>query len=152
MLLVLRACPITKSLQLISSFFSFPGAADQAIHADCPHLFENYECLPAHYINAFTPGVAFDDKVGGTAFFQGTHNLQFTAKHFSSDDNTKVYPFLVRPSLTLGDVVLFDCRVLHFGLSNNSESIERVVLYSNTTQSWYHDPKNWEDRQSVFRK
>lgn len=52
--------------------------------------------------------------------------------------------------MTPGDVVLFDCRILHFGLSNRSDSIERVVLYSNTTQAWFHDPKNWDDRQRIF--
>jgi hypothetical protein len=111
----------------VGGIVSFPGAADQAIHADCPHLFEHLECLPAHYINIFAPGVPFDDKVGGTAFFHGSHNLRFTAQHCgSSDDYQNVYPFLVRPSLTLGDVILFDCRILHFGLTNRSDSIERV--------------------------
>lgn len=120
-------------------------------HADCAHLFENIECLPPHYINIFAPAVEFDERVGGTAFFHGSHNLAFTEKYCGSNsDYTKVFPFLVRPSMTPGDVVLFDCRILHFGLSNRSDSIERVVLYSNTTQAWFHDPKNWDDRQRIF--
>ena len=136
---------------------SFPGAAEQAIHADTPHLFEHIADLPAHYINIFAPGTAFDDKVGGTAFVHGSHNLEFTAKYYgdddddgSSTDNTKIYPYLVRPCLTLGDVVLFDCRILHFGLANTSNSIERVMLYTNTTQAWFHDPKNWDDKKAIF--
>jgi ectoine hydroxylase-related dioxygenase (phytanoyl-CoA dioxygenase family)/protein-L-isoaspartate O-methyltransferase len=135
----------------VGGIVSFPGAAEQAMHADTPHLFEHLPDLPAHYINIFTPGVPFDEKVGGTAFCHGSHNLEFTAKYCGSDDdNTKVYPFLVRPCLTLGDVILFDCRILHFGLANTSKSIERVLLYTNTTHAWFHDPKNWDDRKPIF--
>jgi ectoine hydroxylase-related dioxygenase (phytanoyl-CoA dioxygenase family) len=136
----------------VGGIVSLPGAAEQAIHADTPHLFEHIPNLPAHYINIFTPGVSFDESVGGTAFCHGSHNLEFTAKYYSSDDddNSKVYPFLVRPRLTLGDVVLFDCRILHFGLANTSKAIERVVLYTNTTHAWFHDPKNWDDQKPIF--
>lgn len=135
----------------VGGIVSFPGAADQAIHADTPHLFEHLPDLPAHYINIFTPGIPFDEEVGGTAFCHGSHNLVFTAEHCGDDDdNSKVYPFLVRPCLTLGDVVLFDCRILHFGLSNTSNSVERVLLYTNTTQAWFHDPKDWDNQRPIF--
>lgn len=151
---------------------SLPGAADQAIHADTPHLFETMDCLPAHYINAFAPG--HDNKeestvdpdgsftgcttVGGTAFVHESHRLSFTAEHAADDSNNtgsvaqqpNILENLVRPSLQLGDVLLFDCRILHFGLANNSKSVERPLLYTNMTHSWFHDPKNWDDRQSLF--
>ena len=81
----------------------------------------------------------------------GSHNLQFTAaKCGSREDYGAVYPYLVRPCVTLGDVILFDCRVLHFGMANQSESTERVMLYSNTTHVWFQDPKNWDDFRSIF--
>jgi hypothetical protein len=137
----------------VGGIVSFPGAADQAIHADTPHLFENLPDLPAHYINIFAPAVPFDERVGGTAFFHGSHNLAFTAKYCGSDDDyVKAYPFLVRPCLTVGDVVLFDCRMIHFGLHNTSESIERALLYTNTTHAWFHDPKNWDNQRPIFEK
>lgn len=47
----------------VGGIVSFPGCADQAIHADTPHLFEHIPDLPAHYINIFTPGVPFDESV-----------------------------------------------------------------------------------------
>eukprot|EP00980_Cylindrotheca_fusiformis_P000379 scaffold91_cov127-Cylindrotheca_fusiformis.AAC.39 len=144
----------------VGGIVSFPGAADQAIHADCPHLFEHIECLPAHYINIFAPGVAFDDKVGGTAFFHGSHNLRFTAQHCGpSDDYQQLYPFLVQSFIS-------DCRT---GQSLSKEFVSRhirtitsagsfcsthktstatAVLYTNTTQKWYHDPKNFDDERS----
>jgi hypothetical protein len=56
--------------------------------------------LPAYYIRMFAPGVPFDDSVGGTAFCHGSDNLAFTAKYCrDEDENSRVFPFLVRPSL-----------------------------------------------------
>jgi len=138
-------------LSPVGGIVSFPGAADQALHADTPHLFEHIPDLPAHYINLFAPCVAFDDQVGGTAFIHGSHRLDFTAKYCGHDnDNSAVYPYLTRPCLTLGDVVLFDCRVLHFGLANTSTDIERCICYTNTWHNWFHDAKNWDNHRAIF--
>jgi hypothetical protein len=148
----------------VGGIVSLPGAADQAIHADTPHLFEHLvETLPAHYINIFTPGVPFHPQVGGTAFFSNTHQLDLTAKYNAMDDNgstsssyAPLYPYLVRPCLDLGDAVLFDCRILHFGLANTSSSgsqgsgIERPMLYTNTTHAWFTDPKSWDKDRRIF--
>jgi hypothetical protein len=133
----------------VGGIVSFPGAADQALHADTPHLFEHMDLLPAHYVNAFAPGTAFHEQVGGTAFVHGSHNLVFTATYCGETDDIK--HSLVRPCISLGDVVLFDCRVLHFGLANTSSTkVERALLYTNMTQAWFHDPKNWDDRRRIF--
>jgi len=68
---------------------------------------------------------------------------------------------LVRPHLEAGDLVMFDCRVLHFGLANRSArsskaaaaskaapaatpAVWRPLLYANVTQRWFEDKKNWE--------
>jgi hypothetical protein len=64
---------------------------------------------------------------------------------------------IVRPHLSAGDVLLFDCRVLHFGLANRAklseeadiESTWRPMLYANVTQRWFEDKKNW-DRTHLF--
>jgi hypothetical protein len=139
-------------LSPVGGIVTFSGCGDQAIHADTPHLFEHIPDLPAHYINVFAPGTRWSDKVGATAFFHGSHNLEFTAKYCGSAEGYhKIYPHLVRPTLDLGDVVLFDCRILHFGMSNSADSAtERVLLYTNTTQAWFQDPKNWDDRRPIF--
>lgn len=136
---------VTKVIYNLSSTF-------EAIHADTAHLFESHADLPAHYLNVFTPGTAFNPKVGGTAFVHRSHNLEFTAKHCGSRNDYKAaFPFLVRPSLDLGDVVIFDCRILHFGMSNDPGSgSERAMLYTNTTMAWFTDPKNWDDKKRIF--
>ena len=151
----------------IGGIVSLPGAADQALHADSPHLFEHLATLPAHYINAFTPGCQTeDDGVGQTAFIHGSHKLDVTAKFFANDgnetsanhtmtagdvhSNQDLWRHLVRPRLTVGDVLLFDCRILHFGLANTSTNVERPLLYTNMTMHWFQDPKNWDDERPIF--
>ena len=173
----------------VGSVISLPGSADQAIHADTPHLFEHVDCLPCHYANLFTAGAllqgrydqdgnfAGDLDSGGTAFVYGSHKLSVTAKmtaeepKFGAEKESTIvsaassvaneramHVRIVRPSLELGDALIFDCRVLHFGLANCSQVDDsapplagrRPMLYVNMTHSWFHDPKNWDLRKRVF--
>ena len=48
-----------------------------------------------------------------------------------------------------GDALIFDARILHFGLPNRSTK-RRAIVYCNHTEYWFRDPKNWDDRVSVF--
>ena len=183
-------------LNNIGSVISCPGAGDQAIHADTPHLFEHVDCLPCHYANVFTPGYKISNdpittamivknefdkdgiwtgnsSMGGTALVQGSHQLSVSAMLLSEDElnNNNHNSVLsqremlqlrtIRPALDAGDVVIFDNRTLHYGLANTSERDtgvkggksnvgRRPMLYLNVTQSWFHDPKNWDDRESIF--
>ena len=65
---------------------------------------------------------------------------------------------LVRPHLAAGDALLFDCRVLHFGLANGSPiaesgpeaSITRAIVYINYHHEWFNDPKNWNNAEKLF--
>jgi ectoine hydroxylase-related dioxygenase (phytanoyl-CoA dioxygenase family) len=153
----------------VGGIVALPGAADQALHADTPHLFEHLSTmnLPAHYINSFTPGSHAHDDVGQTAFVHGSHQLNVTAAYFADDDNDTEDGLavttsgaqqqlwkhdLVRPRLEVGDVILFDCRILHFGLANTSSNIERPLLYTNMTMHWFQDPKNWDNERPIFDK
>ena len=149
-------------LSAVGGIVSLPGSADQALHADTPHLFET-QTLPAHYINAFTLGCAGDERVGCTAFVHGSHRLEFTAEYMAEPDSSqttgkkegssdRVFDFLVRPQLELGDVILFDCRTLHFGLANTSDHVERPLLYCNMTHSWFTDVKNWDNHHPIFKE
>lgn len=139
---------------VVGGIVSLPGSADQAVHADTPHLFEHLrQPLPAHYINVFTPGCPSTNGVGQTAFVHGSHSLEFVARHTNPRTGTleaSVWEHLVRPKLDLGDVVLFDCRLLHFGLANTHPSVERPLLYANFTMHWFQDPKNWNQHRSIF--
>lgn len=136
----------------VGGIVSLPGAADQAIHSDTPHLHEQIH-LPAHYINAFTLGSLPQNKVGQTAFIHGSHRMSFVRRFIRDEDGgltSNVYDYMVRPRMNIGDVVIFDTRILHFGLGNASGDVERPLLYANFTQPWFHDPKNWDNEASIF--
>jgi len=145
----------------IGAVVSFPGCADQAIHADTPHLFEHSD-LPPHYINLFIPSTKLDEEneeddefdgdalVGGTAFLIGSQKLQVCERIMKEENRKERLARLIRPSLCIGDALLFDCRVLHFGLANQSPTTRRPMLYVNITHKWFVDPKNWEDRDRIF--
>ncbi len=173
----------------VGTVLSLPGSGDQAMHADTPHLFEHIDCLPCHYANLFTPGKAQEgilDEDGcftggthaaGTSFVYGSHRLSVTAEMTaedvsgvekgsiifsaaSSESNERVMHLrMIRPSLEMGDALIFDTRILHQGLGNTStlnkdaadaNEGRRPMLYVNLTHSWFHDPKNWDDRKGIF--
>ena len=107
-----------------------------------------------------------ENLVGGTAFVHGSHRLSVTAR-LTAENDTKIdevwtsaakkdeqdemHMRVIRHSLQPGDVLMFDCRTLHFGLANQSKSgFQRPMLYVNMTHSWFNDPKNWDDRKSIF--
>jgi hypothetical protein len=173
----------------VGTVLSLPGSGDQAMHADTPHLFEHIDCLPCHYANLFTPGRAQEgvmDEDGcftggtyaaGTSFVYGSHRLSVTAKMTAEDasgvekgstifsaassesSEKAMHLRMIRPSLEMGDALIFDTRILHQGLANNATLKEdaadanqgrRPMLYVNLTHSWFHDPKNWDDRKGIF--
>lgn len=100
--------------------------------------------------------------IGGTAFIHGSHRLSIAAR-LTAEDNLvgrsaasakkeakdEMYRRIIRPSLQKGDALIFDTRCLHFGLSNQS-NYNRPMMYINYTHSWFHDPKNWNNNESIF--
>ena len=199
--LVLKERPNDVSRELFDS--TLAGCADQTIHADTAHLFSFTEHLPPHYLNLFLPAATTQEgdesdsarKMGQTAFVVGTHRLELSAKVMANKDGLsglqELLQRLVRPHLQVGDALLFDCRVLHFGLANQnlnrhlrpatadlssirnvsndssnnnnstltskvhpmdgeSQEVWRPMLYVNYHQSWFRDPKNWNDAVKLF--
>jgi ectoine hydroxylase-related dioxygenase (phytanoyl-CoA dioxygenase family) len=153
----------------VGAVMSLPGCADQTIHADTAHLYVHTQ-LPAHYINLFLPAVAAGSnsaaiEVGQTAFILGSHLLRISAHVMNEEGGQEMLERrLVRPHLTAGDALLFDCRILHFGLANQYAQIKdlalqidrvpsdgwRPLLYINYHQKFFHDPKNWNDKEKLF--
>ena len=131
-------------------------------------------------------GLARQWSVGQTAFVAGTHKMDACAAAtldydaqgaratqdeeggepsssrpdsealFSRSRGERLHR-LVRPHLEAGDLLIFDCRVLHFGLANRSAKppsgqpratggagVWRPTLYANVTQRWFEDKKNWD--------
>eukprot|EP00985_Skeletonema_marinoi_P017818 scaffold9862_cov117-Skeletonema_marinoi.AAC.3 len=108
--------------------------------------------------------------MGGTALVYDSHRLSVSAMLLAEsddgndNDNASLRRQLLelltlRPALDAGDIVIFDNRTLHYGIANaskgdttgkDSNAGRRPMLYLNVTQSWFHDPKNWDDRKSIF--
>ena len=151
----------------IGTILTFPKCGDQAIHADTSHLFDVIECHPPHYINLFLPITPLSassngsNPMGGTAFISKSHVLS-TCKYYL-EQKKQMHKNVIRPSLDIGDAILFDCRVLHFGMANNShvdsskhsaskidDSGWRPMLYVNWMLKWFTDPKNWQNEKSLF--
>ncbi|GMH96094.1 hypothetical protein TrST_g4627 [Triparma strigata] len=129
---------------MAGSVISLPGCADQCLHADTEHLYD-FMC-PTHYVNLFAVGGDFGEEVGQTAFVKGSQDLEVCGR--MQEDRKMLEENVVRPFLGLGDAVLFDCRVLHFGTENRGEI--RPVIYTNYWREFYRDPKNWDERESLF--
>jgi ectoine hydroxylase-related dioxygenase (phytanoyl-CoA dioxygenase family) len=43
----------------------------------------------------------------------------------------------------VGDVLLYDARLLHYGLANCSNTTKRPLLYVSFTRTWFQDQQNW---------
>ena len=192
-----EAPPVALDVNDVGAVMSLPGCSDQTIHADTAHLYTHVQ-LPAHYYNLFLPAVGGSESVergvegeiseeeplscshlvGQTAFVSGSHVLATSAAVMTQVGGQDLLNSrLVRPHLREGDALLFDCRILHFGLSNQtapfespseaqgeaqgegkggilgsntSQSVCRPLLYINYTQSFFTDPKNWNDKDRLF--
>lgn len=167
-----EAGPPEFAVGQVGAVMSLPGCADQTIHADTSHLYVHAQ-LPAHYINLFLPAVAADTasatiEVGQTAFVLGSHQLRVSA-HIMNEEGgqEELEKRLVRPHLHAGDCLLFDCRILHFGLANQYKTSDsgstnytdgtvnqfdgwRPLLYVNYHHKFFNDPKNWNDKEKLF--
>lgn len=118
---------------------SNPGSEAQNPHLDGGHLFglegEDALMCPPHCLNVFVPLVTVTAANGPTQFWPGTHQV---GKH-----NERGGPGL-SPELALGDVAIFDYRVVHRGLPNQSEA-PRPVLYVTYSMAWFADVQNFPD-------
>ena len=119
---------------------------DQEIHVDCEHLFEHAH-LPPHYLAVFLPAAGSGEfDLGQTAFLAGSHKSD-VAKAFvgSGSCHKRRYApkipncYVVRPHCQPGDVLIFDARILHFGIVNSSSSTERPLLFVNYHRPWFSD-------------
>ena len=91
----------------------------------------------------------------------GSHNLSVSSRVMAqAGGEVELSDRLVRPHMCAGDVLLFDCRVLHLGLANTSnkngltdgsgKGVRRPMMYVNYHQQWFVDPKNWNNEERLF--
>lgn len=136
---------------------SLPGCVSQAIHSDTPHLHDDVQLRP-HYLNAFF--VTTDEgghRRGQTAFAVGSQRLEVCKDMTEEGEGGKNYMHLnsTRPHARVGDCVIFDARILHWGTENRDvggggDKGWRGIFYVNFWREFFQDPKNWDERETVF--
>ena len=132
-----------------------PGAEQGGWHADGCRLFSRHSRgaalppLPAHCVNVFVPlvDVTPEARNGPTEFVPGTHadGARWWRRWWWWPRRP---PAPVKAYARAGDALIFDVRVLHRGLANESGT-PRPVLYATMGASWYRDVTNWPE---VVRK
>ena len=126
-----------------------PGAADQPLHMDGGHLwqgthgFEQPQC-PPHCYNVFLPLVDVTAENGPTEFWPGSHVIGKARDAYDGGEPG------VALAGAVGDIIVFDYRVVHREMAN-AATAARPVLYSTFSRPWFRDALNFPD-DALFRR
>jgi phytanoyl-CoA dioxygenase PhyH len=132
----------------LGAVVSLPGARDQHVHRDHPHIFDGVEAndtrtggfvLPPYAVTAFVPLVPINAITGTIRVWPGSQDRPRS----SARNDTGVDPVAA-----LGDCLLMDSRLLHHGTANHSENV-RPVLYLVYQRPWFRDCLNYEKQLPV---
>lgn len=131
---------------LQSMVISAPGSHSQKFHVDTTHL-HNDTHWPAHVMNVFIPLVNITDPdFGPTELIPQSHfetRLLYNPerRHLAK---TSMYEMEtpVAPLMNVGDVLLFDFRLLHRGLANELTANRPLLVLVFSIPS-FHDTANW---------
>lgn len=134
----------------VSLVISTPGASTQGWHADGGHV-NLQKHLPCHCLNVFialhhVPTIDW----GPTQLRPGTqvHTRNMGPLLLAAHCRKELQP-PVAPLLKAGDALVFDYRLLHRGLANNTIHNNRSVLVATVAQDWFQDRLNFPSR-SLF--
>jgi len=128
-----------------------PSADEQQWHADGEHLFPQRGLVaPAHCLNVLVPLVEMTAEKGATQFCLGSHRDTERAgdeivwQDESHKDRLGITDEPLQPEYDIGDVLLFDYRLLHRAVSNPTKMI-RPVLYFTHAKEWFVDAHNFPE-------
>jgi len=128
---------------------SMPASHNQNWHQDGPHL--NFKThLPCHALNVFVPLVDVNRANGGTEMVPTTHILGQSG--FDGEAGGDIKPIVILPKA--GQAIIFDYRLKHRGLANNSSEPRPVVYltYANKGNSKALKALNANFSQGRYRK
>jgi len=145
--------------------YSDPGSPAQCWHIDSPHV--SVDHLPPHALNVM---VALHDiplSMGPTELALGSHRLTNHLQNQALVSQELVYqhettcpeqlvvgtsqdtPANFSPALTAGSCLIFDDRILHRGLANDSNK-RRSMVYFSYRQAGYHENTHFEAQRSIY--
>lgn len=134
----------TNELHLhYSLIMATPKSQEQRWHTDSAHL-SLEEHLPPHCLNMFVPLVDVSKYRGPTEILTASH---FQTRQASMPYKIQIEPGKpqVAPTLKVGDVLVFDYRVLHRGKENLTNKM-RPMLVLTFSLPTFVDEKNWPER------
>jgi Phytanoyl-CoA dioxygenase (PhyH) len=130
----------------LGAIVSLPGAADQHVHRDYPHILEALErdgrdrpVLPPYAVTLFVPLLGIDTTIGTIRLWPRSQTRPLST--------TRDLPG-VDPIAAPGDCLLMDYRLLHHGTANRSDTV-RPVLYLIYQRPWFRDALNYEKQQPL---
>lgn len=128
-------------LDSYTTVISLPGAKLQHVHSDGPTLFgdEINVNLPPHAVTLAVPLVDLDEVCGSTGIWYKSH--LYGNKAVYEADGKKILPAQY-PTPKLGDVYMFDYRIKHAGMPNQSD-YARPILYIVFSRPWWSDSSNF---------
>lgn len=85
--------------------------------------------LPPYYLTVFIPLAEITRENGPTEFIKGSHK-----KKIVDEASAEIYS----PTLSPGDIIIFDGRTLHQGTPNKTQH-EKLIAYITFVANWYHD-------------
>ena len=145
--------------------YSDPGSPAQCWHIDSPHLDAAHR--PAHALNVMIPLHDIPLTMGPTELARGSHRLTNHLRNPALISDQLVYqhpttmptqlvantgepvPEPVASALAAGACLIFDDRILHRGLGNNSRS-RRSIVYFSYRQAGYRENTHFEAQRSVY--
>lgn len=127
---------------------ALPNASQQGWHADGGHVSVE-EHLPCHCLNVFIPLTDIPLELGPTEFRPGTqYHTRNLAPMMLLAKARKVLRPPTTPVPMLGDVIIFDYRILHRGRANVSPR-PRAILVLTVSKPWFKDVLNFPARSIV---
>ena len=126
-------------LNSFGSVLAFPGSESQHFHFDHPSLFPENEgmssAIPSYAVTVAMPLVDVTKENGPTVVWAGSNHI---------DESEPVTDRLIQGlEGERGCCYLWDYRVLHGGLPNNSKEL-RPLLYFVYARPWFNDAVNFD--------
>ena len=129
----------------LSLVMSTPGSPEQGWHADGGHV-SVHEHLPCHCFNIFIPLTDVTTDKGPTEVRPATHFItRNLAPMMLAAKARKTLQSPIVPVLSVGDILLFDYRLLHRGKANVSDTDRRILVLT-VAKPWFKDVLNFPSR------
>lgn len=120
-----------------------PGNQFVKPHIDTPYRFDQWhERFDLLGVQCIVPLCEFNEKNGGTGLYPGSHLKNWIVKDSYRGVYTEEFlANVIQPEMNPGDVLIYNPRVLHSTMPNNTEMVRRALLTHITTRELVEELK-----------